>query len=450
MGGPFRFDLIPPGSGVLCALSGGADSMYLLCRLLEGREKYGWEVSAAHFNHGLRLTAQRDEDFVRDWCGKQNVPLYTCRDNVEEYAFREKLSVEEAGRVLRYRFLEDTAWEIGCADRPVLIATGHHAGDNAETVLMNLIRGCGLKGLTGIPERRGDIVRPMLGVDRAEIEAYLTEHSVPHVEDETNTDPAYTRNKVRLQLLPLLEELNPRAAAHICAAAARLREDEGELSRQAALIAQEGLDIPEGAAVPVRVLNAAPRPIALRACGLLLEQAGLGGEAVHLDSMLALALGDDPSAQIDVPGGTVRRQYELLVLSRQAGPVPGPPAPRELVEGEIRWGSWTIRCIRAQCPGKAYVSPQEFYLKPDRYLIRPRQEGDQIALGKRPVKTVKKLMIEGRVPAAQRGRVPVLALGGQVAAVGGFGPGRGCLAEPGGPAVHIILKAEENESCIKT
>ncbi len=443
MGDPFRFDLIPPGTGVLCALSGGADSMYLLCRLLEGREKYGWTVYAAHFNHGLRPTAQRDEDFVRDWCERQNVSLFRCRENVGEYASQNKLSVEEAGRILRYRFLEGAAWERGSNEHPILVVTGHHAGDNAETVLMNLIRGCGLNGLVGIPERRGNIVRPMLDVTRREIEAYLEKHNVPHVEDETNAAPAYTRNRVRLELLPLLEELNPRAVEHICAAAARLREDEEELSRQATAISRAGLEVPGGLAVNVDDLRQAPRPIALRACGQLLEQAGLGGQSVHREGMLALALGEDPSTQIDVPEGTARRQYGLLVLSRQEDPEP--PAPKELVEGENRWGSWIIRCIRAECPGKAYVSPREFYLKPDRYLIRPRQEGDQITLGKRPAKTVKKLMIEGRVPACRRGLVPVLDASGRAAALGGFGPGREFLAQPGEPALHIILRAEENE-----
>lgn len=449
MGDAFRFDLIPPGGGVLCALSGGADSMYLLCRLLEGREIYGWTVYAAHFNHGLRPTAQRDEDFVRDWCKKQNVPLYTCRENVEEYAFREKLSVEEAGRVLRYRFLEDIAWEQGDCEHPVLIATGHHAGDNAETVLMNLIRGCGLKGLAGIPERRGDIVRPMLAVTRREIESYLNEHGVPHVEDETNSDLNYTRNKVRRQLLPLLEELNPQAAAHIAAAARRVREDEQELSRQAAPLAEQGLDVPEGAAIPVRVLREAPRPLALRACSLLLERAGLGGEAVHLDAVLALCAGDDPSARLNVPGGSVRRQYDLLVFSAEPEPGLKPPAPMELVEGKSRWGSWTVICIQETCPEKAYISPWEFYLRPDRYLIRPRREGDKLTLGKRPEKTVKKLLIEGRVPSGRRALVPVLVRGERVAALGGFGPEKACLAAPGAPALHIILKAEENESCTK-
>lgn len=439
MGGPFRFDLIPPGTGVLCALSGGADSMYLLCRLLEGREKYGWTVQAAHLNHGLRPTAQRDEDFVRDWCRRQKVPLSVGRADAAAFAAREGLSIEEGARTLRYAFLEGAAEREGLA----LIATGHHAGDNAETVLMNLIRGCGLHGLTGIPERRGNLVRPMLDVTRREIEAYLEEHGVPHVEDETNADPAYTRNRVRLELLPLLEELNPRAAEHICAAAARLREDEEELSRQGSRISGKGLEVPGGLAVNVDDLRQAPRPIALRACGQLLEQAGLGGEAVHREGMLALALGEDPSAALDVPGGRVQRQYGLLALSPL--PQPEPPEAAALAEGELRWGEWRIACAPARCPGKAYVGPGEFYLRPGTYTVRPRREGDVITLGKRPPKTVKKLMIEGRVPACRRGLVPVLDASGRAAALGGFGPGREFLAQPGEPALHIILRAEENE-----
>ncbi len=431
----FRFDLIPPGAGVLCALSGGADSMYLLCRLLEGRERYGWTVRAAHFNHGLRPAAQRDEDFVRDWCKRQGVPLTTGRADVPAFVRREGLSVEEGARILRYRFLSETAEAEGLA----LTATGHHAGDNAETVLMNLIRGCGLNGLTGIPERRGDIVRPMLNVTRREIGDYLKEHGVPHVEDETNADPAYTRNRVRLQLLPLLEELNPRAAEHICAAAARLREDEAELSRQAERISGQGLDIPEGLAVNVEPLREAPRPIALRACGQLLDKAGLSGESVHREGMLALALGDDPSAQIDVPGGSVRRQYELLALSPLGERLP--PEPMALEAGESRWGGWRISCTPAVCPAKAYLSPEEFYLKPGAYTLRPRREGDVITLGKRPSKTVKKLMIEGRVPACRRELVPVVDGGGRTAALGGFGPDLDFLAEPGYPALHIIIKS---------
>lgn len=440
---PFRFDLIPPGSAVMCALSGGADSMYLLCRLLEGAEKGGYTVRAAHYNHQLRPTAERDEQFVRTWCAEHNIPLTVGRGEVGRFAKQKGLSVEDAARTLRYAFLEQAAQADGCA----LIATGHHAGDNAETVLMNLIRGCGLNGLTGIPERRDAIVRPMLEAERAEIEAYLTEHGVPHMEDETNADLAYTRNRVRRRLLPLLEELNPRAASHIAAAARRLREDEAELARQAAALADQGLDIPEGTAIPARVLAGAPRPLALRACALLAARTALGCQAVHLEQMLALAAGDGPSASLDVPGGNVRREYDLLVLAARAEKEP--PSPLPLALGGNRWGDWTALCEKAVCPGKAYVSPAEFYLRPGEYQIRSRRPGDRVKLGPRPTRTVKRLMIDAKIPAARREHIPVLAAGGKAAAVGGFGPDRECLAEPEGPALHIILR-EENGSCIRT
>ena len=148
-----------------------------------------------------------------------------------------------------------------------------------------------------------------------------------------------------------------------------------------------------------------------------------------------------------MPGGSVRRQYDLLVFS--AGPGPDPPAPAALEEGARTWGEWSVTCAPAVCPPKAYISPWEFYLRPGDYLIRPRREGDRLVLGRRPEKTVKKLMIDEKLPARLRDRAPILDRDGQAAAAGGFGPERECLAVPGGPALHIILKAEENERCIK-
>ena len=175
---------------------------------------------------------------------------------------------------------------------------------------------------------------------------------------------------------------------------------------------------------------------------MALDRAGLGAEAVHLERVLALALGENPSAGIDLPGGRAYRQYELLVFS-PAGE-PELPASEPLRGGEGRWGNWRIRCMPAACPQKAYISPWEFYLRPGEYFIRSRREGDTLTLGKRPAKTVKKLMIEGKVPVRRRGHIPVLALGDRVAAVGGLGPERDCLAEPGAPALHIMIKTEES------
>lgn len=421
-----RYDLIPAGSKVLCALSGGADSMYLLCRLLEA----GYAVHAAHYNHSLRPTADRDEQFVRDWCANHQIPLTVGSGDVAQYAANSGTGLEEAARELRYAFLYRTAAETGCD----LIATGHHAGDNAETVLMNLIRGCGLNGLSGIPERRGMLVRPMLAVTRADIDAYLSDHDIPHVEDETNADQSYTRNRIRHQLIPLLEALNPQAVPHITAAALRLAEDESELLRQAQQLLAHAVETEDGVSIPVSVLTSAPRPIALRALRALAPEA----RSVHLDSMLDLCGHDTPSARLDIPAGTVRRVYDKLLVSPAQEAAP-PSAP--LCEGTQVWGKWHITCTPAVCPAKAYVDRSCFYLRTQPYVIRSRQEGDTIQLGKRPSKTLKKLMIEEHIPRHLRNFVPVLAdSADRPAAAGGFGPHKAALAQPGTHCLQIIIR----------
>lgn len=437
MPGRFRYDLIPPGSRVLCALSGGMDSMYLLCRLLEGAEGGGYTVAAAHYNHNLRPAAGGDEAFVRDWCRQRGVPLAVGSGDVAETARREGLGLEECARRLRYEFLEGAADELGCD----LIATGHHAGDNAETVLMNLIRGCGLKGLTGIPERRGRIIRPMLTLTRDEVEGYLREHGVPHVEDESNADLAYTRNRLRREVLPLLEQLNPRAVEHIAQTAARLTQDEGELAAQGARLTAQARRASRGLAIPAGVLAQAPRPIALRAAGELLRRAGLEDRADFRAGALALAVGTDPSGELNVTGGRVYRAYGELVFSpKMAGPV---LEERPLGEGDNPWGEWAVSVRETVCPPKAYLHPGEFYLKPGAYVIRPRRPGDGLRLGPRPWKTIKKLMMEQHVPQRERSAVPVLDLDGRAAAAGGLGPDEAALARPGERCLRITIRKGE-------
>ena len=257
------------------------------------------------------------------------------------------------------------------------------------------------------------------------------------MEDETNGDQSYTRNRVRHQLIPLLEELNPRAVEHICAAAARLKEDETELSRQGRELAALAEETPEGLSVPAAALARAPGPVARRALKELTEGAG----ALHLEQVLALCREERPSGQIDLPGCTARRVYDKLLLTGCGG-LEAPP-PIVLTDGEHRWGKWIMTCETSLCPAKAYVSREEFYLKPDRYLVRSRREGDRLRLGNRPNKTLKKLMIDERVPRHLRDRVPVLATEAGAAAAGGFGPHREALAEVGTSCLHIIMRKGE-------
>ena len=463
--GPFRFELIPPGSTVLCAVSGGADSVYLLDRLNNWRVSHPFTLIAAHYNHNLRgEESDRDEEFVRRLVAKRcggsrvvssegertlpPVEVVVGSGDVALEAKRRKAGLEETAREMRYAFLNETADRLG-AD---FIATAHNADDNAETLLLHLLRGCGLQGLTGIRPVRGRLIRPMLEVTRAQVEEYLRVYGLPHVEDSSNAADEYLRNRLRHQVLPLLEELAPGFTERSRGTIARLRADEDELSRQAAELAGQALDIPEGIAVPARVFAKAPQPLAVRSVRLLLARLS-GGDAgctaAHLEAAAELCRGTDPSAKADLPGGiTVRRQYDLLVLTARTEQAPPPPLPLAL--GENRWGDWTALCEEAVCPGKAYAGPAEFYLRPGEYLIRSRQAGDRVKLGPRPERTVKRLMIDGRIPAHRRGHIPLLTTEGQVAAVGGFGPDQECLAEPGAPALHIILQREENGPCTKT
>jgi tRNA(Ile)-lysidine synthetase-like protein len=165
-----------------------------------------------------------------------------------------------------------------------------------------------------------------------------------------------------------------------------------------------------------------------------------GANARHLEQVLALCAGEDPSARLDLPGCTVRRVYDRLEILAEEGERSLPAAALSI--GETRWGAWRIDCEETLCPARAYVSREEFYLRPGSYLVRSRREGDGLQLGKRPWKTVKKLMIDGKIPRHLRALVPVLA-GEETAAVGGFGPHFGALALPGEESLHIIMRKGE-------
>ena len=207
------YDMLP--SGARCCVPYPAERTPCVCLpgFLELGPKYGCAVAAAHYNHGLRgAQGDADEAFVRDWCAGHSVPFYAGRGDVASAAKEHGWSIEEAGRNLRYAFLSETAEQIGA----LRVATAHNRGDNAETVLLNLIRGTGLTGLSGIAPVRGIFVRPLLDTPRQEIEDYLAGRGIPHVEDRTNTDPAHTRNRIRHEVLPLLRQLNPRWRKHWC------------------------------------------------------------------------------------------------------------------------------------------------------------------------------------------------------------------------------------------
>ncbi|HTN68429.1 MAG TPA: tRNA lysidine(34) synthetase TilS, partial [Dysgonamonadaceae bacterium] len=211
--------LLPKKSKVVVGLSGGPDSMVLIHVLMQ----LGYECVAAHCNFHLRgEDSNNDAKFVGKWCDDQNIPLVAVDFDTYAYAIEKKISIEMAARELRYNWFEKVRLEQS-AD---VVAVAHHKDDSVETVLINLIRGTGIKGLTGIPNKNKHVIRPLLAVSRFEIMEYLSSNHIPYVIDHTNEEDIYTRNTLRLKVLPILETLNPSVNNSIIRTTENLKEVE--------------------------------------------------------------------------------------------------------------------------------------------------------------------------------------------------------------------------------
>ena len=415
-----KYNLISPGDTVFCAVSGGADSMALLWGMYLLAEKLDIRVSAAHFNHHLRgEESQADAQFVRDFCARYAIPLRVGSGHVTP---GEK-GLEAAAREARYAFLESL---------PGKVATAHTADDNAETVLMHLIRGAGLRGLGGICPARGKIIRPMLEITRAQVLAFLEEYHIPFVEDSSNASDQFLRNRLRHHVMPLLKAENPRLAENLSAMALNLREDDQALERLARV------DNPPGVEA-LRIMEPALRKRALAA---FLQASGVKEpEARHISLAEKLVFSGNPSAWAEFPGGvTIRRCYGHL----EAG-----AAPRELqtvslsCPGVLELPEYGLRitCAPAEAPEQA---PDTFTVRPvGTPVLRCREPGDEIRT-KSGTKSLKKLFIDRKIPAHRRPMVPVIADDLGVLGVYGIGPNLDRAArELPGIRIHVEYPSAE-------
>ena len=416
-----RYNMVSPGDTVVCAVSGGADSVALLFALYLLKEKWQITLEAAHFNHHLRGSeSDRDEAFVRDFCDRYDIPLHIGGGDV----IPGKKGLEAAARDARYAFLNTI---------PGKIATAHTADDNAETVLLHLVRGTGLKGLGAISPVNGKLIRPTLSVTRQDVEDFLSEYHLSHIEDSSNRTDHFLRNRIRHQVMPLLKAENPSLAENLSAMALRLRQDEAALDRLATIQPMPSVDELKAMAPAVRS----------RVLEKYLKANGVREpEAQHIAQAEALVFSDKPSAMITFPGCvTIGREYGRLTVIEQSLPLEtmelACPGVTELPQLGLR--------LICEPPADQPVDKNAItVITSGTVVLRSRQAGDTMRFPGGS-KSLKKWLIDKKIPAPQRNRIPVIS--DERGLLGVFGAGANLDRLTGdGHAVHFrFVETDRND-----
>lgn len=427
---------------VLAAVSGGLDSMCLLHLLATWGWEQGLDVTVAHFNHQLRgAESDRDEAFVRDWCAAQGVPFVSGRGDVRALAAERGLSPEEAAREARYAFLMEEKKRRGCA----VLLTAHHADDNAETMLLNLLRGTGLRGLCGIPERRDGLTRPFLRVTRAELAEYARQYGIPYVEDSTNALDDAARNVLRHQVLPVLRELNPRAVEHMARTAKLLvRDEEALTSGAAALLERSAVICPGTSAVMMpEALRGEPAALVSRVVrGALCAVSGREKDltARHVEAVCGLLREGAVGQTVSLPYGmTARRTPDALHLARRGEDRTN--CPIQLGE-TVLWGDWTVRLTDrpeedgCSCP----------LARADALTVTHWRSTDRMTLpGSRGTRSMKRLCADAGLSVWERDAMPVLRAGEAPVAAPGIGVELKFLPQEGSAVMYVTFHHRSQE-----
>lgn len=321
-----EFGVPAPGETVVAALSGGADSVALLHALHSAAPRMGFRVVAAHLDHGLRAGSGADAAFCRNLCERLGVSVHMGSADVRGRARREHAGLEDAARKERYAFLRKVAWQEGAA----AVALGHTRDDQAETLLLRLLRGSGSAGLGSIRARRGDLIRPLLAISRADVLAHLAAHGLDWREDASNADLAIARNRVRHELLPYLEaRVNPQARRTLARTAALLADEaawfEAEAGRRLPSMSRP---VADGIALDRAGLRALAPALARHVLRRALREAGglRGVSALHVERLLRLAVARDGARRrLPLPGAREARLAggQLTIAAGRSGSLSG-------------------------------------------------------------------------------------------------------------------------------
>lgn len=422
-----RWNMLDDFRCIAVALSGGADSVSLLHVLSELAEKYAFSLRAIHVNHGIRgAEADADEQFCRDLCEKKNIPIDVFHFYVPKIAAEQGKGLEECGRECRYQCFEKIHNRYNCA-----VATAHTLSDSAETVLMNIARGCGISGVRGIPPRREYIIRPLICAAREDIENYCSENNLQYVTDQTNFDIEYSRNRVRHKIIPQMKTLNPEFMQSIARLNEAASQDEDYLSSQAEMIlkdAEIGMNRWQVKKLDKLHLSLKKRVIIAMASQIC----GKSPDFTHI-SMIEKLMSEKNGAVSLNNGKNISVQNGII------GEFIQPKAAESWAfkaEERVTLPCGKIVCVEV-VPYDVFVNraKKEQYLFKNAIscdiiknnaLIRNRREGDFFSqAGRGAGKKLKKLFNEYKIPVEKRGELVIIESAGQIVWLEGFGAAEG-------------------------
>lgn len=407
-----KYKLVEPGDGIIIGLSGGADSVYLIHFLKNIQEEYALRLHAVHINHGIRgAEADGDERYARECAARLGITFESIYGDVPSFARESGMSIEETGRQFRYECFREVAELTGYSK----IAVAHHKDDQAETVLFQLLRGSGLRGLGGMRPCQDGIIRPLLILTKEQIETELRADGVMWREDSSNQDRSYARNKLRQEIIPYLkQEIQPETVEHVAGTAAQLQEVWEYLDRQvqkvsAALVHREAERYWFERSEFLHIDSALQPYILL---DLMAEAAGSRKDfgRTHVQSWMELIQGDT-GKRISLPCGLqAGRDYEVIWLTQTEHP---------LEEEELPWEVQMERCPRQKLPPeipKNNCTKWFDYAKINFDSVwRHPMPGDTLVIdqsGHR--KKLSRILLDEKVPRKQRGQLWVLADGKNV------------------------------------
>ncbi|MBP3447490.1 MAG: tRNA lysidine(34) synthetase TilS [Clostridia bacterium] len=410
-----RYEMLSYGDSVLVGLSGGADSVALLLALLSLREEYGLQLSCAHVNHGLRAeNARRDMAFCVSLCQKWEIPLVVLEEDVKACAKQNGCCVEEAGRMVRYRFFQEQKTD--------KIAVAHTKDDTAETVFMNLVKG---NLPIGVPPMRDNIIRPLIGVRKEEIISYLKDLEQPYVTDETNFSKEYMRNRVRLDAIPYLtENFNKNFTNVVYNTADILFEEQNFLDEVVAdFLKQHSVaeqNIQKVSKTAIAAAHIAVSRKAVRKCYYACSKDSGHISFEQINRLIALCKNGQSGKKIELPGmilGEISGDWLIFSKKREAVDFSYPLTFEQWTN--VEECGYTV-CLSEEQKPCDYCYPIRVSEK-DIVLVRNKRDGDKIYFANQDIhKKVSDFLSEKKIPPALRGFLPMISVNGEIRVIAGY------------------------------